>query len=70
MRPPFNVSYDEGSDVLYITGADNRPAIGEDHPEYGEGCILRFADDTGELVGITLVGTQWKSKHWQGPELK
>jgi hypothetical protein len=70
MKPPFKMSYDEGGDVLYITGADNRPAIGEDHPVYAEGCVLRFADDTGELVGVTLVGTGYKSKLWTAPELK
>jgi len=62
MKPPFKVSYDEGSDVLYITGADNRSATAEEHPTYGDGCLLRFADDTGELVGVTLVGTNWKSR--------
>ena len=61
MKPPFTIDYDERSDVLYIHGSDNRPATAEDHPAYGEGCLLRFADDDGELVGITLVGTRWKA---------
>lgn len=59
MKPPFSMEYDAEADVLYITGSDNRPAVAEEHPIYGEGCLFRFADD-GELVGVTLVGTKWK----------
>jgi len=62
MKPPFTTNYDEEADVLYINGADNRAAYGEDHPLYGEGCILRFAEDNNELVGITLIGTNFRSK--------
>ena len=60
MKPPFTCTYDESGDVLYIHGADNRAAVSELHPVYADGCLLRFDPATGELVGVTLVGTQWK----------
>lgn len=62
MKPPFAVNYDADNDVLYVFGSDNRSAVAQDHPIYGEGCLLRFADDTGVLVGATFVGTQWKKE--------
>lgn len=53
MKPPFKLDYDEGSDVLYISGSDNRPASG--YMREG-GILVRFANDDGELVGITIIG--------------
>lgn len=48
-------SYDEEADVLYISIGEPRKAIGVD---IGEGAILRYIEETGELVGITLLGVK------------
>lgn len=51
MKPPFTTDYDEHGDVLYITGSDNRPADGVEI----NGILFRYAQDTGELVGLTVL---------------
>lgn len=45
--------YDRGADVLYLSIGDPKPALGVD---IGEGLILRYNEETEEIVGLTLVG--------------
>lgn len=47
--------YDEEADVLYISIGEPQKAIGVD---IGEGAILRYREDTGEVVGLTLIGVK------------
>lgn len=55
LREPDDVewSYDDGADVLYVSFGKPRPALGWD---VGGGVIMRYTEDSGELVGFTLVG--------------
>lgn len=53
MQPPFTCDYDEEADVLYITGSDNRPAVGKESED--SRVVLRYAIDNGDLVGITVL---------------
>lgn len=50
--------YDEEADVLYISVGQPEKAVGVD---VGEGVILRYKEDTGELVGLTILGVRRKS---------
>lgn len=45
--------YDAEADVLYISFGAPRAAVGED---VGEGVIVRYDEQTGQVVGITLMG--------------
>ena len=45
--------YDEEADVLYISIGEPKKALGID---IGEGSIVRYREDTGEVVGLTIVG--------------
>jgi len=45
--------YDDGADVLYISIAKPQEALGMD---VGEGIIVRYREDTGEVVGLTIIG--------------
>ena len=45
--------YDEEADVLYISIGEPRNALGVD---IGEGAIVRYVEETGEVVGLTLIG--------------
>lgn len=45
--------YDEEADVLYISIGEPRKALGID---IGDGAILRYIEETGEVVGVTLLG--------------
>jgi uncharacterized protein YuzE len=49
--PSFNVAYDRGSDVLYITA---RKAPSHRGIEDSQGIVWRY-DREGELIGITIV---------------
>ena len=49
----LNWEYDEEADVLYISIGKPEKALGVD---IGEGAILRYIEDTGEVVGLTLIG--------------
>ena len=49
----LNWEYDEEADVLYISIGKPKKALGVD---IGEGAILRYIEDTGEVVGVTLIG--------------
>jgi len=46
-------SYDREADVLYISSDRPRPGVGID---LGNGLVLRYQQDTGELVGLTVLG--------------
>jgi len=47
--------YDEEVDVLYISIGKPREAVGVD---IGEGAIIRYVEETGEVVGLTLTGVK------------
>jgi len=50
---PTDWSYDSEADVLYISFGKPRVAIGED---VGDGVIIRYDEQTGQVVGITIIG--------------
>ena len=45
--------YDEEADVLYLSVGKPQPALGVD---IGEGVVLRYDEEHGEVIGLTLVG--------------
>lgn len=45
--------YDEEADVLYISFGKPQEAVGID---MGEGMILRYSENLGEVVGLTVYG--------------
>ena len=45
--------YDEEADVLYLSIGKPRKAMSMD---VGEGTIIRYDEDTKEVVGVTLIG--------------
>lgn len=45
--------YDEEADVLYLSFEKPRPSIGVD---MGEGVILRYDEEKGEITGLTIIG--------------
>ena len=45
--------YDDEADVLYISVTKPQEALGVD---IGEGIIVRYREDTGEVVGLTIIG--------------
>ena len=47
--------YDEEADVLYISIGEPCKALGVD---IGEGAIVRYVEETGEVVGLTLIGVK------------
>lgn len=49
--------YDKEADVLYIAIGEPRKAIGID---IGEGLIVRYMEETGEVVGLTIIGVKEK----------
>ena len=49
----LNWDYDEEADVLYISIGKPVKALGLDS---GEGVIVRYQEDTGEVVGVTIIG--------------
>ena len=52
--------YDEEADVLYISLGAARPALGV---EIENGVIVRYDEETNEIVGVTLVGLREKTSH-------
>ena len=54
----LNWDYDEEADVLYISVEEPAKALGLD---VGEGVIVRYREDTGELVGLTIIGVKERS---------
>ncbi len=55
LEKPGEISwdYDEEADVLYLSVGKPQPALGVD---IGEGVVLRYDEEHGEVVGLTLVG--------------
>lgn len=51
----LNWDYDEEADVLYISIGKPKKALGID---IGQGAIIRYIQETGEVVGLTLVGVK------------
>lgn len=47
--------YDEEVDVLYISIGEPSKALGVD---IGEGAIVRYVEETREVVGLTLIGVK------------
>lgn len=45
--------YDEEADVLYLSITKPQKAIGVD---LGDGIIVRYREDTNEIVGLTIIG--------------
>lgn len=45
--------YDEDADVLYISIGEPQPALSNDT---GDGVIVRYREDTKEIVGMTIIG--------------
>lgn len=52
-KPELDWEYDEEADVLYISVGKPRPALGVD---IGEGVIVRWDEQTREVVGLTIIG--------------
>ncbi|MCS6919711.1 MAG: DUF2283 domain-containing protein [Fimbriimonadales bacterium] len=50
---PTDWFYDAEADVLYISFGKPRAAVSED---VGEGVIVRYDEQTGQVVGVTLLG--------------
>lgn len=49
----LNWDYDGEADVLYLSFREPRAAAGVD---IGEGVILRYDEEKGEVVGLTILG--------------
>jgi uncharacterized protein YuzE len=49
----MRLSYDTDADVLYVSFGASREAISE---ETGDGMLLRRHPDTGDMVGVTILG--------------
>jgi uncharacterized protein YuzE len=47
--------YDEDADVLYISIGAPKKALGAD---IGEGVIVRYLEETKEVVGLTVLGVK------------
>ena len=52
-------SYDEEADVLYISIGPPKPALGVD---VGDGLIVRYIEETNEIVGVTIIGLREKAE--------
>ena len=46
-------NYDGEADVLYLSPGEPKPAEGVD---IGEGMIALYDEETGEVVGLTIIG--------------
>ena len=57
-RQNLNWDYDEEADVLYISIGKPVKAVGLD---VGDGVIVRYKENTGELVGLTIIGVKQRS---------
>ena len=49
----LNWDYDGEADVLYISLGKPKEAVGID---IGDGVIVRYSEDEGEVVGLTILG--------------
>ncbi|MFZ4675717.1 MAG: DUF2283 domain-containing protein [Nodosilinea sp.] len=52
-----NWDYDDEADVLYLSVGKPRPAVGID---IGDGVVLRYDEETQEVVGLTVIGLRAK----------
>ena len=52
-----NWDYDDEADVLYLSVGDPRQAVGVD---IGDGVVLRYDEETQEVVGLTVIGLRAK----------
>ena len=50
--------YDEEADILYISVRKPKKAVGLD---VGQGVVVRYQEDTGEVVGLTIIGVKERS---------
>jgi uncharacterized protein YuzE len=50
--------YDEDADVLYISIGEPTKAVSVD---VGEGVIVRYSEEKGEVVGLTIIGVKEKT---------
>jgi hypothetical protein len=57
-RPLGQAEYDALGDVLYLWREGNRPALAQDAGE--PGVIVRLAEDTGAIAGVTIIG--WSAR--------
>ncbi|MFQ5787462.1 MAG: DUF2283 domain-containing protein [Thermodesulfobacteriota bacterium] len=51
----LNWDYDEEADVLYISIGEPQKSLGID---IGEGSIVKYREETSEVVGLTLIGVK------------
>jgi len=58
-KETLNWEYDEEADVLYISVEKPEKAIGLDA---GEGIIVRYREDTNDVVGLTIIGIKQRSQ--------
>jgi uncharacterized protein YuzE len=56
-KQSLNWDYDGEADVLYISVASPKPAVGID---VGEGVIVRYDEMHKEVVGLSIVGLREK----------
>lgn len=54
----LNWNYDEEADVLYINIGKPIKALGLD---VGERVVVRYREDTCEVVGLTIIGVKQRS---------
>ncbi len=50
--------YDVEADTLYISMGEPQAGVGFDA---GNGIILRYKEDTKELIGVTIIGVKARS---------
>jgi len=50
--------YDEDADVLYISIGEPTKAVSVD---VGEAVIVRYSEEKGEVVGLTIIGVKEKT---------
>lgn len=53
----LNWDFDEEADVLYISTGTPQAALGID---VGQGIIVRYKEDTKEIVGLDIIGFKEK----------
>lgn len=59
-KKEVNFDYDGEADVLYLSFGEPQEALGID---IGEGTIIRYKEDTKEIVGVTILGIRERLIH-------
>ena len=59
--PRMRLSYDTDADVLYVSFGAPQEAVSE---ETGDGMLIHKHPETGEIVGVTILGFE----EWSDPE--